>query len=304
MTNRVLTTFSLPALAAALLFASPVAAQTTECQPDDLFCAELRIGPGSAGVRIGGAPPPPPVVVQSAPEPPVVVVEQAPPPPPPQVVVRPAPQPPTVIVQQPPPPPPPQTVYVQPAPRQVVVQPERERFPYSSTGIHLHAGGLFGDNVAMGGTGAAFRIRPIPHLAIDLGAGIYGGDDYNGMSRWEVPVTGDLLFFFNPQHRFQFYALAGIGLSFGHAEGHNFRSPSPGWQSRDFVHLGGELGLGVEWRISRVFALNLDVRGFIRERVDGNGEPEFLEYTREGWQSTDTSAGVLGRLGMTFYFGH
>lgn len=299
MTNRALTIFSLPALAAALLFASPASAQTTECQPDDLFCAELRIGPGSAGVRVGGAPPPPP-----APQPPVVVVEQEPPPPPPPVVVRPAPQPPTVIVQQPPPPPPPQTVYVQQPPRRVAVQRERERFPYSSTGLHLHVGGLFGDNVAMGGTGAAFRIRPIPHLAIDLGAGIYGGDDYNGMSRWEVPVTGDLLFFFNPQHRFQFYALAGIGLSVGHAEGYNFRDPYARYQSRDLIHLGGELGLGVEWRISRVFALNLDVRGFIRERVDGSPEPEFRELTSEGWQSTNTSAGVLGRLGMTFYFGH
>ncbi|MCZ7682349.1 MAG: hypothetical protein M5U28_27585 [Sandaracinaceae bacterium] len=100
MTNRALTFFSLPAVAAALLMAAPAAAQT-ECQPDDLFCAELRIGPGRAGIRIGGGeeqPPPPPVVVQ--PQPPVVIVEpQQPVPPPPPVMIQPQPQPPMVIVQ-------------------------------------------------------------------------------------------------------------------------------------------------------------------------------------------------------------
>ena len=63
MTNHRALSFSfLPAIAAAMLFAAPAAAQQTECQPDDLFCAEVRIGPGSAGIRIGGGseePPPP-----------------------------------------------------------------------------------------------------------------------------------------------------------------------------------------------------------------------------------------------------
>lgn len=301
MTNRALTIFSLPAVFVALLIAAPAAAQTTQCQPGDLFCAELRIGPGSAGVRIGGdpaplPPPPPPVVVQPAPQPPTVIVQPMPPPPPPV-------QPPVVYVQPAPPPPPPQQVYVQPMPQRVYVQPaqRRDRFPYSSTGLHLHLDGLFGDSLAMGGGGAAFRIRPIPHIGIDLGAGLYGGSDYNGMDRFEVPVTADVLFFFNPEHRFQFYALLGVGASFGHAEGFNRFSRE--WDDRDYAHLGGELGLGIEWRISRVFALNLDVRGFIRERVDGDSRPEFEEQLFDGtWRSTNTSGGVRGRVGMTFYF--
>lgn len=300
MTNRALTAFSLFAFAA-LLLAAPASAQTTECQPDDLFCAELRIGPGRAGVRIGTdpapPPPPPPVVVEPAPQPPVVIVQPAPEPPPPP------PQPPTVIVQPaPPPPPPPPAVYVPPAPQPVYVAPRRprDRFPYSSTGLHLHVDGLFGDNVGMGGGGGAFRIRPIPHIAIDLGGAFFVGQDYNGMDRWEVPFTADLLFFFNPQHRFQFYALAGVGASFGHAEGINIHTGN--LDSRDFAHLGGQLGLGVEWRIGRGFALNLDVRGFLRERVDDNPRPEFVERGSDGWVSTNTSGGFLGRLGMTFYF--
>lgn len=299
MNNHRALTFSFFTAALALLMAAPAAAQT-ECQPDDLFCAELRIGPGRAGVRVGPAdqdPPPPPPPPQPAPEPPTVVVQPAPPPQPP-------PQPPTVVVQPAPQPPPqPQVVQVQPAPQpQVVQQPQRRRFPYSTVGVHLHLSGLFGDELAMGGAGGAFRIRPNPWFAIDLGAGLYHGNDYNGLERTELPLTADALFFFNPHHRFQVYALLGVGGSWSHAEGDNRFTGN--YMSREYAHLGGSLGLGLEWRISRVFALNLDVRGFVRQRVDDNPEPEFRERTDSGsFQSTDTSGGVVGQFGMTFYFG-
>lgn len=303
MNHRALSLPFLTAFAAALLMAAPASAQTTECQPDDLFCAEVRIGPGSAGIRIGGAPrplPPPPVVYQPPPQPPVVVVQPAPPPMPLQ--------PPTVVVQPMPPP----RVYrpqvvVRPLPRQRVVyvrqhQQPRDRFPYSSTGLVLHVDGLFGSDLAMMGAGGAFRIRPNPHFALDLGAGVYGGNDYNDLTRVEVPVVADALFFFNPQHRFQFYALVGVGVSFGTAEGFNRHTGL--LTDRDYLHIGGEAGLGVEWRIGRNFALSFDVRGFLREQVGGNAEPEFRERNDRGlWQETNTSGGVTGRLGMTFYFG-
>ncbi len=302
MTNRALTLFSLPAIAAALLIAAPASAQT-ECQPDDLFCAELRIGPGRAGVRIGGGqpqPPPPPVVVEPAPQPPVVIVEpQAPIPPPPPVVVQPQPQPPTVIVQPAPPPPPPQQQYVvAPIQRPVLVRPQN-RFPYSSIGLHLHLDGLAGDDLGMGGGGAAIRFRPMPHIGIDIGASFYGGQDWNGLDRVEIPLQADVLFFLNPEHRFQVYALVGVGASFSHAVGYNDRINA--FDNRDYAHLGGEVGLGLEWRISRVFAMNLDVRGFIRQRVDENDRAEFVDPSTG--QQTDTSGGVVGRVGMTFYFG-
>jgi len=301
--HRALSLSFLPAFGAALLLAAPAAAQQTECQPDDLLCAEVRIGPGRAGIRIRGArrQPPPPVVVQPPPpppQPPVVIVQPAPPPPPPQqVVVQPVPPPPPpVVVRQP--------VY---RPRQVVtVRTVEDRYPASSTGLVLHLDGLAGDDLGMVGGGGAFRIRPNPYFAIDLGAGFYGGNDYNGMDRFEVPVTADALFFFNPQHRFQFYALVGVGASFGYADGVNIRLPGgPSYQSRSYVHLGGEAGLGVEWRLGRHFAISFDVRGFIREQIndDGNG-PEFRELSSSGNQlSTNTSGGFDGRLGMTFYFG-
>lgn len=300
MTNHRALIYSFFTVAIALSMAAPAAAQSSECQPDDLFCAELRIGPGRAGVRIGpaDAPPPPPPA-----QPPTVIVEPGPPPAPP-------PQPPTVIVQPAPPPPPPQphVVRVEPVeqPRVMIRRERRERrerrFPYSAIGPHIAVGGLVGPDLAMMGGSAALRIRPVPHFALDVGAGLYFGNDYNDLERTEVPLTVDALFFFNPQHRFQFYALVGVGGSISHAEGVNrFTLDNV---SRDYGHLGAQAGLGIEWRISRLFALNFDVRAFIRHRVDESAEPEFMELDRRGeWQSTDTSAGLVGQLGMTFYFG-
>jgi len=233
--------------------------------------------------------PPPVVVVQPQPLPP-------PPPQPPVVVVQPAPQ----RVYNPPPT---QTYVVQQPARRVLVQQPRERFPYSSTGIHLHLDGIVGDGVQMGGGGGSFRLRPNPWFAVDLGGAIYGGTDYNGLDRVEVPLTVDARLYFNPRHRFQFYALLGVGASFSHAEGFNQNTGRA--DNRDYVHLGGQAGLGLEWRISRVFALNIDGRGFLRQRVDGNEEPEFVEPNgRGGTQSTDLSGGFAARAGMTFYFGN
>jgi hypothetical protein len=254
MNQRALTFVSVSAALLGLAVAAPAAAQT-QCQPGDLFCAELQIGPGQGTIRIG------PGTAQPAP--------------------------------------PPQVVYVPPV-RQRVVRQRRE-YPYSSLGINAWATGLWGEDLAMGGAGGAFRIRPMPHLAVDLGLGVYGGSDYNGLDRVELPVTADVLFFFNPENRFQFYAIVGAGVSFSHAEGVNRFTGS--FDSRDYFHVGGAAGIGLEWRISRIFALSIDVRGFLRYRADDSEEPEFVEPADDGtWQSTDLSGGAATRLGMTFYF--
>ena len=295
--SRALSLSFLTALIASLLMAAPAAAQQTECQPDDLLCAEIRIGPAQGGIRIGPGgrqqPPPPP---PPPPQPPVVIVQPEPPPPPPVVVVQPRR-----------PPPPPVRTYVAPRPRPqpqyvVVEETPRDRFPYSSTALHLHLDGLFGENLGMAGGGAAFRIRPNPWFAVDIGGSVYGGVDYNGLDRVELPLTVDARVYLNPQHRFQFYLLLGVGASYSHAEGYNVNTLRG--ESRDYFHLGGQAGVGIEWRISRVFALSLDARGFLRHRVDDNPQPEFTEPNGAGgWQSTDFSGGFTGRAGMTFYFG-
>ena len=190
-----------------------------------------------------------------------------------QVVVR--TKPPTVVVvkQKPanPPPPPPK---------------KRER----KAGLHFDVGGTFGPDVSMGGFNGALRFRPTEHVGIDLGSGYFAGHDYAGFHRTEIPLTANVLFFVNPQHKFQFYFLLGPGASFGKVD-----TPSG---VRHMTHVGGQGGFGVELRLAPAFALNADVRGVIRHRVDNDPRPEFFD----GVRSTDTSAGALVTFGGTFYF--
>jgi hypothetical protein len=191
-----------------------------------------------------------------------------------QVVVK--TRPPTVVVVKhkpatPPPPPP---------------RKERER----KVGLHFDVGGTFGPEISMGGFNGALRFRPKKYIGIDLGSGYFAGNDYQGFYRTEIPLTANVLFFLNPQHKFQFYFLLGAGASFGRVELFN--------EVRTMTHVGGQGGFGVELRLAPAFALNADVRGVIRHRVDGDPRPEFFD----GVRGTNTSAGALVTFGGTFYF--
>lgn len=190
-----------------------------------------------------------------------------------QVVVKTAPPTVVVVKQKPANPPPPS-------------RKDRER----KLGLHFDVGGTFGPDVSMGGFTGALRFRPTKHVGIDLGSGYYAGNDYLGFYRTEVPLYANVLFFLNPQHKFQFYFVLGPGMSFG-------RVDLPG-EIRRMTHIGGQGGFGVELRLARAFALNADVRGVIRHRIDNDPRPEFFDGTR----TTDTSAGALVTFGATFYF--
>lgn len=277
--NRLLiaSTLGLASLATLVL---PSGAQA-QCTGHELFCAEASFHVGGS-VHIGTRPPPPRRAQV------IVVQEEPPPPPPPVVVYQPAP----------PPPPQPTTVYVETEQRGEVhydLEPVQ-----LGVGLHGQIGGMVSDTVQMGGLSGAFRIRPGDgHFGVDLGIGAYAGQDYNGWDRVEVPLTADLLLFLNPDDTLQVYGIAGVGVSFAHAEDNGFADPRFEVNARDYAYVGGELGAGLELRLSRWFAINGDVRGFVRERVDDDPEPEFVH---EDGRTTDTSGGVLLNLGATIYF--
>lgn len=163
---------------------------------------------------------------------------------------------------------------------------DRER----KVGLHFDVGGAFGRDIAMGGFTGALRIRPVTHFALDLGSGYFAGTDSEGAYRTEVPVTANMLFFVNPQHKVQFYVLLGGGATFGRRETFD--------EIRNMTHVGGQAGAGLEFRVARGFALNLDVRGVVRHRVGNDPRPEFFD----GARYSDTSAGALATFGATFYF--
>jgi hypothetical protein len=164
--------------------------------------------------------------------------------------------------------------------------PKRDR----KFGLHFDVGGTFGPQVLMGGFSGALRFRPKEHVGIDLGSGYFAGNDYQGFYRTEIPLTANVLFFVNPQHKLQVYFLMGPGLSFGRVDTLN--------EIRRMTHIGGQAGVGLELRIAPAFALNADIRGILRHRIDSDPRPEFFDGTR----STNTSGGAVLTFGGTLYF--
>lgn len=171
--------------------------------------------------------------------------------------------------------------------------------------IHLDAGVMGAgaqDDSFLGGAGFAFRIRPFPMFAVDLGLELVGGTDYNGNDRTEEAFLANALVFFNPRDRVQCYALGGVGV--GGAGVRVRRQGGYSVEARDeaYSYLGVQVGLGLEWRVARRSAITTDFSLFTRGRTD-NGRDGFAEYADpETHLVTNASAGGLFRLGGTFYF--
>jgi opacity protein-like surface antigen len=172
--------------------------------------------------------------------------------------------------------------------------------PEPTWGLHAELGAMGLRDTAMAGGGLALRLRPTPWFGVDLGLGSYGGIDAQNRDRVEVPFTANALFFVNPQSQLQLYVLGGLGVSYAEV-GNAFGSGEPGdlFGTRNFTHFGGQLGVGVEWRLGRHFALNTDLRGFVRTRTDDDGAPEFIDP--DTGDSTNTSGGVYWTAGATLY---
>lgn len=220
-----------------------------------------------------------------APPPPVVIYQ-----PPPPVVIYQSPR----YLQAPPPP----VYYYRPRPK---AYPQR-----SEWGLNLHVeGAALGHSPTathdsgMGGVGFGLRYKPVPAFALEADIDFLGGRDYNGFQRDETAGTLNAMLFVNPKSRAQFYFLAGFGWSGAHVTNDSLGYTS---QSMDYGYFGGQGGIGLEFRLARHFALNMDALGFIRSRIDSGASqsPEF--YDAATGQTSNTSAGVLFRGGMTFYF--
>jgi hypothetical protein len=314
MSKRPLLFSSVLVLAANLGIASVASAQQApaaapqanpHCPPGSWFCADaqqqsaapagqpVQLQPLPANREAPPPPPPPPPPPRgawvyggaTAPPPPVVVYQ-----PPPPVVVYQAPR----YVQAPPPP----VYYYRPKP---AAYPKRNEW-----GLNLHVeGAALGHSSTavhdsgMGGVGFGLRYKPIPAFGIEADIDFLGGRDYNGFQRDETTFTLNGLVFLNPKSRAQVYLLAGFGWSGAHVVDDSLGYTT---QSNDYAYFGGQGGIGLEFRVARHFALSLDALGFIRERIDQGADqnPEFTDPATG--QTSNTSAGVLFRGGMTFYF--
>jgi opacity protein-like surface antigen len=220
---------------------------------------------------------------------------------------------PPVVVYQPPPPTmidrpdaPPPYEYVRP--RRPPISPPHE------WGLNLHLeGAVIGSgsqgNAGLGGAGAGLRFKPVRSFGIEADLDFAGGDhDYQGNKRSEAAFTLSGLLFLNPRSHAQIYLVAGFGWSGAHVTCDSCTTPV----DNHYNYFGGQLGAGLELRLTRVLALNLDVRGFVRGRTDqlALSQPEFDDpagcsanpSAHPGCRSTNTSGGALITGGMTLYF--
>ena len=301
---RSLSASAAPALAsaaalAALLVAPAAQAQTPQgnCPPGSWFCADAQEKPA--------APPPAAVAPPAAPGKLEPLPPAAPPPlpepaaAPPVVVVRPA-SPPPVVVYQPPPP-----VIVRPPPPPYYYRPTRPRstLPRNEWGVNVHYDGAIqgsgsSSTQPMMGIGFAMRYKPVPVFGLEAGFDFLGGHDYDDNHRNETAFTVNTLFFVNPRSHVQLYFLAGLGGSWASVDKNsNYGYP---YQAH-YTYFGGQIGTGLEFRLSRHFALNADIRGFIRDRTDQDAQYR-PEFTNSNGQTTNTSGGALVTLGGTVYF--
>lgn len=283
-------------LLAALLGSVAASPSTAHAQFRAEASASFQVGPATGLAPVA---PPPPTTPPPPPAPPT------PPPPPPQPVVTPAPPAPppisaTVTVAPPPP--------IQPvAPR---IKKKRRRTSRYATklGLHMAGGGILADNTRMGGISGALRLRPLAPLAFDFSVGYYkgqtGGDSARfGDERREIPVSAEVLFFVKSRRFLQLYLLTGHALSFSET----WDSQGSG-RSSHHVYAHNTAGAGMELRFGKRFALNGDIRGFLRTRLtdeDGLDRPEYVELDDNGnptGRTTDTSIGGLFQLGGTLYF--
>lgn len=314
-------THALPAVV--MLASAPALAQDPNCPPGSWFCEEVeaealppaeaeaapeaapeQAAPPQRQPRPGARAPLPPPAHRSAPPP--VVVYQPPGGPQPQVViVTPSGQPPPRVVVRTMPAVPP----APPAPP----PPPKHRWR-SEWGINLRLEGISlgrrngaAEDAGMGGLGLSLRYRPVPAFALDFGVDVVGGIDYNGDKRSEIPVSLSAMLFVNPRSRVQFYFMGGLHASHAQVERTSILLDADGQDTGmtainevEYDYFGGQGGIGLEFRLSRRVALNIDALGFIRNRTDDNPVPEFTDP--DTGRTTNTSGGGMFRGGISFYW--
>ncbi len=178
--------------------------------------------------------------------------------------------------------------------------------PVREWGINLHIDGLIlgknkAEDAGMGGFGGSLRYRPVPAFAFDISGDILGGKDGAGKSRREFVLMMNGMLFFNPKDIVQFYALGGIGFSWARVD-QNEDDDVLDQMDANYSYFGMQLGAGLEFRISKRAAFNVDLIGFVRGRTDAAARTSYEFVDNRTGLGSNTSGGGLVQGGVTFYW--
>jgi hypothetical protein len=188
-------------------------------------------------------------------------------------------------------------------------EPPRQKRRRKEYGVNVHGNvALFGDDdgadsgMGMAGLGAAFRFRPHRSFGVDLGLDFLGGHDWNGNRRDERAFIGNAIWFINPRHPVQLYVLGGFGFGSASVDVERLGGEAVIPYETSYSYVGLQAGIGLEWRLTRRFALGTDALAFVRGRSDDErrSDPEFIDP--ETHLVSNDSAFGLFRLGFTYYF--
>jgi len=174
-----------------------------------------------------------------------------------------------------------------------------ERFARWGAGIHVF-GALLGHKANLGGVGLGVRHFFVPEFALEGNFELGFGTDYNGFQRQEGSFLLHGVGVLNPRSAVRAYGFGGLGFSLASVSGVH----AAGGVEHDehYTYFGGDLGAGVEARVTKNAAIHLDLLGFIRGRTDDDRDshPEFVDA--QTGRTTNTSGGVLLRVGSQFFW--
>lgn len=156
----------------------------------------------------------------------------------------------------------------------------------------------------MAGLGLALKYRPVPGFALGASADFLGGVDANGFDRQEIPLAVSAFAYPNPRSLAQFYIFGGLNWAFARVETEQYApNLAEAGASDAYTYFGGHLGMGIEFRVSKLIGINVDGLGFVRTRTDDDADGRFPEYydAREN-EGSNTSAGGMLRGGVTFWW--
>lgn len=264
------------------------AADDPNCPPGSWFCGDQAQGAAPAAA----AAPAPAPAAEAAPAPAAATPAAAGTPPPP-----------VIIYQAPASEPPPPYVYT---PRDPPLH--RQWALGGNLQLPLYVKRDGGDGGAMGGVGGLVRFRPRGGVfAMQGELGSYFGSDYNNDKRSEFAMAGNIMFFVMPKKKTSLYFLGGLGFASAHVSRDSTASAYyPGERSyysqpssSNFAYFGAQTGIGLEVGLGSHFALDFQLRGFMRQRIDSAPEPEFISSSG---QTTNASGGGLLSMGLNYYF--
>ncbi len=179
--------------------------------------------------------------------------------------------------------------YTEPAPAVTVAAPLPPP-PVPTFGIGAFAGPVDVEGNEYGtDLGLVGRLRLSDHFRLE---GELSKTDIEDGARIDRRIGGALLYDFNPYGRLAPYILGGIGV--GRAELDGMYGANQGY---------GEVGIGLEWRLTRQFALIGDIRAGSRQnRADDDAVEPLISTTPPPAQMDEDENYTRGRIGALLYF--